>query len=87
MKKILNFLFLILIVIFFLKTYQYYSSKNNIEARNYNRTNINEIIDKKIINIPVLENDTKNVIEFNDGFSTEIKNEKSRKFWNLLKFK
>ena len=86
MKKILNFLFLILIVIFF-KTYQYYSSKNNIEARNYNRTNINEIIDKKIINIPVLENDTKNVIEFNDGFSTEIKNEKSRKFWNLLKFK
>ena len=78
---------MILIVIFFLKTYQSYSSKNNIEARNYNRTNINEIIDKKIINIPVLENDTKNVIEFNDGFSTEIKNEKSRKFWNLLKFK
>ena len=26
-----------------------------------------------------------NVIEFNDGFSNELKNDKPRSFWNLLK--
>ena len=28
-----------------------------------------------------------NAIVFNDGFSSEIKNDKPRSFWNLLKFK
>ena len=28
---------------------------------------------------------TENVIEFNDGFSREIINDKPRSFWNLLK--
>ncbi len=36
-------------------------------------------------NLPVLKNDTNNVIEFNDGFSSEINNDKPRSFWNLLK--
>ena len=48
--------------------------------------NINEIINKKIKNLPILENDTDNVIEFNDGFSNKIKDQKPRSFWNLLKF-
>ena len=41
---------------------------------------------KKISDLPILENDTNNVIEFNDGFSDAIKNDKPRSFWNLLKF-
>ena len=39
----------------------------------------------KISNLPILKNDTDNVIEFNEGFSNEIKNDKPRSFWNLLK--
>ena len=54
---------------------------------NYNRSNINEIINQKISNLPILENDTNNVIRFNDGFSDKIKNNKPRSFWNLLKQK
>ena len=42
---------------------------------------------KKSSKLPILKNDTNNVIEFNDGFSNEIKNDKPRSFWNLLKFK
>ena len=85
MLKILNFFIILLVLIFFIFTFKYYSSSKNIEAKNFTRNNINEIINNKISNLPVLENDTSNVIEFNDGFTNEIKNNKSRSFWNLLK--
>ena len=85
MKKIINILFFLIVSIFFLITYKYYSSNKNIEIKNYNRNNIDEIINSKISNLPILKNDTNNVIEFNDGFSNEIKDDKPRSFWNLLK--
>ncbi len=85
MQKIINLFFLVLILIFFLSCYKYYDSKNNIETKNYNRNNINEIINTKIFDLPVLNNDTDNVIEFNDGFSNKIKIDNPRSFWNLLK--
>ena len=59
---------------------------NNIEVKNFNRNNINDIINTKILDLPILKNDTNSVIEFNDGFSNKIKNDKKRSFWNLLKF-
>ena len=86
MKKVINIFFLFLVLIFFLSTYKFYSSKKNIEAKNLIRNNINDIINTKISNLPILSNDTNNVIEFNDGFSNKIKNDKKRSFWNLLKF-
>ncbi len=86
MRKLINFFFLILVFLFFLITFKYYSSKKNIEIKDFNRSNINTIINNKTKNLPILENDTNNVIEFNDGFSNEIKNDKKRSFWNLLKF-
>ena len=85
MTKILNIFILIIIVIFFLSAFNYYSSNKNIDAKNYNRDNINEIINSKIKDLPVLKNDTDKVIEFNDGYSNQINNEKPRSFWNLLK--
>lgn len=85
MKKIIKFVFLLLIFSFFLITYKFYSSNKNIEAKDFNRNNINDIINKKISNLPILENNTNNVIEFNDGLSSEINNDKPRSFWNLLK--
>ena len=85
MKKLINIFFLSIILIFFFLSYRYYSSNKNIEAKDFNRVNINEIINRKISNLPVLNNDTSNVIEFNDGYSNEIKNNKPRSFWKLLK--
>ena len=85
MKNFFNMVFIILILIFFINTFFYYSSNQNIETKNYIRNNINQIINTKISNVPILYNDTKNVIYFNDGFSSEIKNDKPRNFWNLLK--
>ena len=85
MAKLINIIFLFLILTFFATTYKYYSSKKNIEAKYFNRNNIDKIINAKISNLPILKNDTNNVIKFNDGFSNEINNDKPRSFWNLLK--
>ena len=85
MNKIMNIFLFIIILIFFLSTYNFYSSNINIDAKEFNRLNINKIIDSKITNLPTLNNDTNNVIEFNDGYSNEIKNDKPTSFWNLLK--
>ena len=85
MQKILSIVFIILVIIFFGSIYKYYSSTQNIKNKEFNRNNIDKILDNKISNLPILKNDTNNVIEFNDGFSKEIKNDKPRSFWNLLK--
>ena len=85
MQKFVSIFFLILIIIFFGTTYKFYSSNKNIKDKEFNRNNIDQILNDKISNLPILKNDTDNVIEFNDGFSNEIKNDKPRSFWNLLK--
>ena len=87
MQKILNILFIIIIIIFFLNTYKYYSSNKNLKVKKFNRNNINKIINEKIINLPILTNDTINVIEFNNSISEGAGNNKPRSFWNLLKSK
>ena len=87
MYKIFKILILILILFFYFSIYKYYSSSKNIQAKNYNRKNIDKIINDKISNLEILPNDTINVIEFNDSFSNEIKNNKPRSFWDLLKAK
>ena len=87
MKKFINIFLSCLILVFFLLAYKYYSSQKNIEAKDFNRKNIDEIINTKISNLPVLQNDTNNVVEFNDGLSNKIKDGKQRSFWNLIKTK
>ena len=87
MHKIINLFFLITILLFFFNIYSYYSSNKNIKNINLNRSNIEKIIKTKISDVPVLENDTNNVIEFNSSFSEEIKSNEQRNFWNLLKIK
>ena len=87
MRKILDIFFGILILIFFFNIYSFYSSNNNLESKEFNRSNIDQIINKKISNLPILEDDTDNVIDFNDGHSNKINNDRPRSFWNLLKFK
>ncbi len=87
MNKIFNFFLGISILIFFINIYIFYSSSKNLESKKFNRVNIDKIINKKISNLPILKNDTDDAIVFNDGIFNEIKNDKPRSFWNLLKLK
>ena len=85
MIKIFNIIMFLLIIIFILSIYNYYSSNKNIDAKNYNRKNIDQILREKIIDLPVLKNDTDNVIEFNNSLKDGIEENKRRSFWDLLK--
>ena len=87
MNKISNILMFILIIIFILRIFKYYLSDKNIVIKKINRTNMDEILKQKIVDLPVLSNDTNNVIEFNDSFENEINENKKRSFWELLKSK
>ena len=87
MHKVLNIFFSIVLLIFFWSVYNYYSSNKNINIKEFNRNNINKIINKKVSNLPELPNNTKDVIEFNNSVSDKIKIDKPRSFWNLLKSK
>ena len=85
MNKISNIIMILLVVIFILAISKYYSSNKNISLKNYNRLNIDRILKEKINNLPILVNDTNNVIEFNDKFENDDSGDKKRSFWNLLK--
>ena len=87
MYKVINLFFVIIVFLFFFNIYKYYSSNKNIKNIDLNRSNIEEIIKTKTSGIPILKNDTNNVIEFNDSFDEEIQNNKKRSFWDLLKSK
>ena len=87
MYKIINLFFVVLIFLFFFNIYNYYSSNKNIKNINLKRLNIEKILKNKTLNLPVLKNDTNNVIEFNSSFSDDIKSDEQRNFWNLLKIK
>ena len=87
MQKFLNVIMISIIIFFIINIYKHYSSSRNISAKNLNRLNIDEIFKEKIKNLPVLANDTNNVIAFNDSFNDEINYSKKRSFWELLKNK
>tara|TARA_B100000123_G_C25517626_1_gene335176 strand:- start:215 stop:478 length:264 start_codon:yes stop_codon:yes gene_type:complete len=85
MIKISNIVMFLLIIFFILSIYNYYSSNKNVDAKDYNRKNIDQILKDKTFNLPVLKNDTDNVIEFNNSLKNDIEEDKKRSFWELLK--
>ena len=85
MIKMLNIIMFLLTIIFILSIYNYYSSNKNVNVKNYNRENIDQILKEKITDLPVLKNDTNNVIEFNNSLKNDIEENKKRNFWDLLK--
>ena len=82
LKEIKYFIFIFIISLFLFLTIRYYFSDNN--KKNSYRSLIN--IDKKIETysekLPVLEDDTKNIIEYVE----QLNNKKKKKFnfWKLL---
>ena len=84
--KLFNTVIFLIFIIFFVIIFKYYSSSKNMNEKNQNRLNINEIIKEKISDLPVLPNDTNNIIEFNNSL-VDTTNEKKRSFWELIKDK
>ena len=74
----------LLVIFFTLGVLNFYFSNKNLSLKDYNRSNIDLILKEKIRDLPILANDTNNIIEFNDSFDEEKNNEKKRSFWELL---
>ena len=74
----------LLVIFFIVGVSNFYFSNKNISLKDYNRSNIDLILKEKIRDLPILANDTNDILEFNDSFDEEKNNEKKRSFWELL---
>jgi len=83
-KKILIIIYFAIIIFFLTFIFVIYFSKDNIDKIKNNRLNYHNSIEKKISNLPFLENDTNNIIQYSYENLGE-KKIKKRYFWNLLK--
>ncbi len=81
-KELKYLFFIILIFLFLFLTIRYYFSDKN--HKNYYRSinSINKKIELFAKQLPILENDTKDIIEYLDD--NKDKKKKKYNFWNLL---
>lgn len=84
-NKIFKLLILILVFIFFIVVFNYYFSEKNKNLVKKNRFKIETDLLKNISDLPVLDNDTNDVIEFNSGLDNSINQSFKRNFWDLFK--
>ena len=82
LKEIRYFIFLIIICLFIFLTVRYYFSDTNKKNSYRSLNNIDEKIDIFAEKLPVLENDTKNIIEYVE--QSNNKKKKKFNFWKLL---
>ena len=75
------FIFIFLFIFFVFSTYV---SENNQKKIDINRTNVHLKIDEMMSTLPLLKNDTSDIIEFNSGYNKDTTKIK-RSFWNLFK--
>ena len=85
MYKIFNMTMISIVLIFFFYIFQHYTSNKNIIEKDYKRLNLDKLLNEKISDLPILKNDTTNVIELNNSLENENNKEKKRSFWELLK--
>ena len=82
LKEIKYLLFIVIILLFLFFTGKYYFSDENIKKSYRSQKNIDEKIKIYAKNLPILENDTKDVIEYVK--QTDKKKKKKFNFWKLL---
>ena len=81
--KILQWIYFLVIITFFIFIFSIYFSKDNINKVQNNRIDYSNKVKNEISELPLLKNDTENIIRYNQE---NIKDNKIKKrfFWNLL---
>ena len=82
LKEVRYLIFIFVISLFIFFTLKYYFSDTNKKRSYRSLNNINEQITVYVKNLPVLEDDTKNIIEYVEENSNKKK--KKFNFWKLL---
>jgi hypothetical protein len=81
-KEIKYLIFIFIILLFLFLTGRYYFSDDNKKKSYRSSKIINEKIDIYVQKLPILENDTKNIIEYVE--QSNNKKKKKFNFWKLL---
>ena len=82
LKEIKYLIFIVIILLFLFFTGKYYFSDENIKKSYRSQKNIDEKIKNYAKNLPILKNDTNNIIEYVK--QTDKKKKKKFNFWKLL---
>ena len=82
LKEIKSLIFVVIIILFLFFTGKYYFSNENIKNSYRSYKNIDQKIKDYSKNLPLLKNDTENIIEYVK--QTDKKKKKKFNFWKLL---
>ena len=82
LKDIKDLIFIVIILLFLFFTGKYYFSDENIKKSYRSQKNIDEKIKNYAKNLPILKNDTNNIIEYVK--QSDKKKKKKFNFWKLL---
>ena len=84
-KKIRNIFYLLSFFIFIVLTTIFYFSEQNVVKTNKSRTFYSVKLNEKTLNLPLLKNDTSDIIEYRNDIEVYKKNKKTYIFWDLIK--
>ena len=84
LKKIKNILYLSSFLIFIILTTRFYFSDHNIRETNKSRSLYAVTLNNNTQNLPLLKNDTSNIIEYINGIEIYKKKKKKYTFWDLI---
>ena len=83
-KKIKNIFYLTSFFIFIILTTKFYFSDKNIKETNKSRSLYSAKLNNNTQNLPLLKNDTNNIIEYINDIEIYKKKKKKYTFWDLI---
>jgi len=84
MERIKSALYLLVISLFVAFLTIYYFSEKNINETAKKRLFYKDIISNSVENLPLIKNDTNNIIEYTDDIENFKKKKKRYIFWDLI---
>ena len=84
LKKIKNIFYLLSFIVFIVLTMSFYFSDENVRETNKSRSLYSVKLNKDTHNLPLLKNDTNNIIEYRNDVEIYKKREKNYTFWDLI---
>ena len=84
LKKIKNIFYLASFLIFIIITASFYFSDKNIKETNKSRAFYSVKLNNNTQNLPLLKNDTNNIIEYINDVELYKKKKKKYTFWDLI---
>ena len=83
-KKIKNIFFMLSFFIFIILTTSFYLSDKNVRSTSKSRSIYFTTQENSILSLPLLENDTNDIIEYRNDIEIYKKKKKNFKFWDLI---